>query len=252
MQWQKHFESKILNRGYDYYKSNAVRIYNHSNESVEAQVAGTSIYNLKINFKDSQIKSMYCNCPYGGNCKHLAAALYYIDDHPELFEKTDEHLEILSSLSHAELYEFLSKELPKNPDLLNKLKLYKNMDVDIEYYQNKLKNCFDDSYKVIKFIDDDIHDLKDARQIDLILTFFRYIITYGEEELCYYSKYDDFDEIIDKIDDLINQLADEGFEDEVCDFLADYILNSDNFSISEIFTDTYSRFRSVEELFDKN
>ena len=252
MDWRKHFGSAILERGYNYFKSNAVRIYTHSNDCVEAKVAGTRIYDLRINFKDSQIQSMYCNCPYGGNCKHLAATLYYIDDHPELLECSDEHLDILSSLSHAELIEFLAAELPKNPDLLNRLKLFKNDDINQDYYKNKLKDSFDDSFNVLNFIEEELNDLKDAGQIDLVLTLSKCIVRYCEEELMYYGQYDAFEDIILKIDDLTNCLINDGFEDEVCDFLADCILNCDDESILDLFTDTYSRFRSVEELFDEH
>ena len=67
-----------------------------------------------------------------------------------------------------------------------------------------------------------------------------------------WSQYDVFDEIVVKIDDLMNQLANAGFENQVCDFLEEFILNSDDESVLDLFTDTYSRYRSVEKLFDEN
>lgn len=60
------------------------------------------------------------------------------------------------------------------------------------------------------------------------------------------------DEIILKIDDLMYRLANSGFENSVCEFLAEFILSSDDESVLDLFTDTYSRFASVEELFDEN
>ena len=249
MSWEKYFTRIILERGLDYYNSNAVRMYTYSNSHVDAQVAGRNIYDVRINFKDSKITSMYCNCPYEGNCKHLAATLYYIDDHLELLNQID-YRDLLLSLTHIELMEFLSKELSRNPDLVNKLKLFKNCP-DSQYYEIKLQNCYDDSFKVLKFIDDDLNDLKQANQIDLILKLSKSIVKYSEK-IVLYGQYDVFDEIIVKIDDLMNQLANAGFENQVCDFLEECILNSDDESVLDLFTDTYSRYRSVEKLFDEN
>lgn len=248
--WRKYFGSKILERGLDYYNSNAVRIYICSTDCIEAQVAGSRIYDVRINFEDSKIQSMHCNCPYEGNCKHLAALLYYVENHPELLEMHDDVSELVLSFSHAELAEFLLNELPKNPDLLNKLKLLKNH-ADDSYYENKLQKCYEDPLKLLKFIDDDLYDLKQANQIDLILRLSESIVNFSQE-MVLYGQYDVFDEIIVKIDDLMNRLANTGFEDQVCDFLAECILNSDDESVLDLFTDTYSRFRCVEKLFDDN
>ena len=249
--WQKYFATEILERGLNYYKSNAVRIYNSSNTCIDAQVAGSIIYDLRIDFKDSQIDSMYCNCPYYDNCKHLAATLYYIEDHPELLRESEDITDLVLSMTQGEMVEFLLEEVQKNPDLSNRLKLFMNQDVDVEYYQNKLRMCFGNSLDVLNFIDDDLYDLKEANQIDLILTLSKSIVKYCEE-LVLYGQYDAFDGIIVKIDDLMNRLLNIGFEDEVCDFLEEMILTSDDESVLDLFTDTYSRYRSVEKLFDEH
>lgn len=249
--WKKHFTDVILDRGRNYYDSNAVRIYDYSPDYIDAQVAGTIIYDLRISFTDSNITSMYCNCPYEGNCKHLAATLYFIDDHPELLEKREDILDLILSSSHAELIEFLSEELKSNPELLNKFKLFKNQDIDPDFYKNKLKNSFSDPINVLKFNDDDLVMLKDAKQVDLVLDLSRSIVKYAEE-IALYGQYNQCDAIIVKLYDLLYAMANSGFENQVCDFLEDFILNSDDESVLELFTDVYSRFRSIEELFDKH
>ena len=249
--WKKHFTGTILDRGLDYYDSNAVRIYDYSPDFIDAQVAGTNIYELRINFKDSDIASMYCNCPYEGNCKHLAATLYYIDNHPELLEKREDISDLISSSSHAELAEFLSEELKNNLELSNKFKLFKNQGIDNEFYKNKLKYSFSDSINVLKFIDDDLEMLKDARQIDLVLDLSESIVNHAEE-IALNGEYDRSDEIIVRLYDLLYAMGNSGFENQVCDFLEYFILNSDDELVLELFTDVYSRFKSVEELFDKH
>ena len=50
MNWKDYFEKHILERGFDYYKSNAVRIYDYCSDEIEAQVAGSEIYNVVIRF----------------------------------------------------------------------------------------------------------------------------------------------------------------------------------------------------------
>ena len=81
MQWQKHFESKILNRGYDYYKSNAVRIYNHSNESVEAQLTRMA--------KDIRDRGFHVRLARDQDLKRLLAVYYQQDVTTEYFESVD-------------------------------------------------------------------------------------------------------------------------------------------------------------------
>ena len=78
MKWNQYFSTRILDRGYDYYQINAVRVLNSSSEFIEANVMGSSLYNVRINFIEDEIVSLYCNCPYEDNCKHLAATLYYL------------------------------------------------------------------------------------------------------------------------------------------------------------------------------
>lgn len=87
-------------------------------------MAGNNIYEVIINFKDSKVDSMYCNCPYYGNCKHLAATLYYLDEHPELLDVID-YSKLISSLSEDEPRKFLSLELQTNHDMANRLRLLK-------------------------------------------------------------------------------------------------------------------------------
>ena len=124
--WKGYFEDKILSRGRDYYESRAVRIYKSAQTHVDAQVAGSIFYDVRINLKDSKIKSMYCTCPYFQGydyCKHLAATLYYLDDHPELIEKKD-FSELFSSLTKEVLVEFLVEEFSDNPYLARKTLIF--------------------------------------------------------------------------------------------------------------------------------
>ena len=46
-------------------------------------------------------------------------------NHPEIL-KNEDYIDLISSFSHAELVEFLAGELPQNPRLVNKLKLFES------------------------------------------------------------------------------------------------------------------------------
>lgn len=248
--WKANFSDVILGRGLEYCESNAVRTYTCSSSHISAQVAGSKMYNVSIYFENMEISSMYCDCPYEGNCKHIAATLYYLDNHQDLMNHED-YSDLISSLTYDELVEFLYEELPKNPDLANKLKLLKNHEADSRGFHDKLENCFNSPVRVIDFMNEDLQNLKNAKQINLLLSLLKRIVDYLAE-LNYYGQYDAYDDVLDTVESVINNLLDLGYEKQTCDFLEEFILNSEDECVLDVFTDTYSRYRSVEELFDAN
>ncbi len=80
MKWKKLFQSQILERGYHYYLEDAVENVRVCENTLQADVIGTEVYEVEISFNDKEeIKEMYCSCPYaddGWNCKHMAAVLF--------------------------------------------------------------------------------------------------------------------------------------------------------------------------------
>ena len=251
MKWNQYFSGKILDRGYDYYQINAVRISDSSSEFIEADVMGSSLYNVRINFIEGEIESMYCNCPYDDHCKHLAATLYYLDDYPELLKKEDNISELVLNASKKKLQEFLILELTNNSDLANKFKLFTDSQIDSDFYFNKLNASLNDSFQVIKFMDEDIQSLAESKQLNLIFELCDIIIDYCEE-LLDYGDYKSFDIILDKLDILFIGLFNRGHEKEVLKYLGNVILTNDNIDILDLLTDTYSRIGDVEKLFDQH
>ena len=248
--WKRYFEDKILCRGLDYYESNAVRIHDYSNEHVHAQVAGSSVYDVSIYFKDSKITSMYCDCPYWDNCKHLAATLYYIEDHPELLESEDVN-ELIMSCTHAELIDFLVLELPKNPKLTNKLKLFKNHGVSDDYYINRLENSFSSSSNILNFLNEDIQELIELKQYDLVFKLCKMVIDHVNSKL-QYGYFNMLEDIIYKLDGITTQLRDVSEAHEgICDFLEHAINTSEDYFILEELTDAMSRNGDMSRLFDE-
>lgn len=83
--WKELFESRILQRGYDYYLTGAVKSLNTRENRVEAEVLGSELYEVEAEFDGGRISHWHCDCPYaagGTPCKHLAAVLYALDGEP--------------------------------------------------------------------------------------------------------------------------------------------------------------------------
>ena len=250
--WKQHFGPQILSRGLDYYKNNAVDVLKANNESVKATVTGYRKYQVNVNLKED---SFYCECPYysrEGNCKHIAALLYCIEDHPEIIGGNDDDIyNLLSSMSHEDLVNFLVNEASKDEDLLIRLKLFNNHDVCDEYYIDKLNRSFGSCVDVLVFIDEELQDLFARKRYGMLLKLARAIVDYAEEidkEGMYNASY----EIIRKIDDLTYGLEGKGVDDQVCEFLGSIILESDDDGILDTFSETYSRFGDIEKFFDEH
>lgn len=73
-----YFSETILQRGFNYYKRGKVISANKiNNNTFIFDVAGSINYLVKINVHNNEY-DMSCNCPYDGNCKHMAACLFYL------------------------------------------------------------------------------------------------------------------------------------------------------------------------------
>ena len=245
--WENYFSNVILERGYDYFEMNTVEIINASNKSIDAKVIGSDAYDVRINFKNREIKSMYCSCPYYDNCKHQAAVLYYADNHPEIFPKNDDIDKLVKNVSLKDLREFLIEELANDKDLLNRFKVFTDSATDEDFYEKKLTYCFSKPVNVIRFIDEDMSFLIKNGNFDTVLKLSRLIVDYLKE--IYHCDYDAFIDILYKLDSIMIYLFNRNYEKPVLDFLGNIILTNDNIEILDMLTDTYSRIGDVEKLF---
>ena len=238
--WKKRFSSDVLSEAHEYCSKGFVDDFHYINGKVSAVVGN---FNVFISFKDDDIDSMYCDCRCGC-CRHIAAVLYYLDSYPQ-----KDYSVLVSSCSYDELVEFLNNELPNSPELLNSLAMYKNGDADSEYYQAKFLKCCSSYVKVINFISTDLEKLKATGQIDLILTLMKCIVEYVYE-LNDGGMYDEYDIILAICGHFLCDLINMGWQDEVLNFLAHYILNSEDETVADYFSYIYSHFRNPEELFE--
>ena len=106
--WQKYFDSKILDRGLEYFESGAVSGLNKKGAIWRATVTGGS-RSYEVAVPDSlDASSSSCTCPYfagGKNCKHIAAVMFAVEsgatDEPAPAKKTS-LADAISQLSDAE------------------------------------------------------------------------------------------------------------------------------------------------------
>ena len=74
--WAYEFSQTILSRGRNYYRSGRVTKMTVTGNTISALVRGTRLYSVNIENPGSKDPLMSCTCPYGANCKHIAAVLY--------------------------------------------------------------------------------------------------------------------------------------------------------------------------------
>lgn len=91
--WRQFFSPTILERGKKYYQKGHVFAMRGNNESDTKSfyVQGTNHYMVTITRDDNSIKSMRCTCPYckeGNFCKHMAAALFMMEEDGDLMIRT--------------------------------------------------------------------------------------------------------------------------------------------------------------------
>ena len=83
MKWDRLFDTRILNRGRQYFNKGLVRNLQQNGSSYNAEVIGSITYDVLVQLVNENRPRMFCTCPYsidGNRCKHMAAVLYAIED----------------------------------------------------------------------------------------------------------------------------------------------------------------------------
>jgi len=72
MKFERIYNSKIIERGKEYYRNNLVKYCIKFNNKLYGKVLGGELYNTVVDLKDY---SGVCSCPYRYNCKHAYALI---------------------------------------------------------------------------------------------------------------------------------------------------------------------------------
>lgn len=83
IEWKYKFEQNTLERGLTFYTNNRVVDLNKSGDTYTAAVLGIKRFEVKLKIINGFPSYMKCSCPIsrdGGNCEHMAAVLYAIEE----------------------------------------------------------------------------------------------------------------------------------------------------------------------------
>ncbi len=158
MNWKKLFDEDRLNRGFDYYLEDRVYDVILNENSITSKVEGSrsKIYDVKINFEDDKINSLYCTCPYAYsdfNCKHMVATLYKMEEikknkFSSIVDKEDEEtlfIQLLNEVDENKLRRFIYDKYYDNSNFKEDFINYFQEEFtpeDFDTYENMLENIF--------------------------------------------------------------------------------------------------------------
>jgi uncharacterized Zn finger protein len=119
---------EVFQRGWDYYYSSAVLRLVQRGDALLAEVQGSGYepYRVHITFRDGDIATTSCTCPYEWSnvCKHVVAALLTYLYQPEEVEQRPPLTGLLAGLNADQLQEILLRLVEQQPELADLLESY--------------------------------------------------------------------------------------------------------------------------------
>jgi uncharacterized Zn finger protein len=114
--------SESFERGQDYFHAGAVRHIERRENTLLADVEGSSPqpYRVTVAMDAGGITDVDCTCPYeyGGACKHIVAVLLAYIEKPHQIEERPSIDTVLSGLDHATLRDLIKAMVARQPDLV--------------------------------------------------------------------------------------------------------------------------------------
>ena len=162
--FEDDFEERILQRGYNYYLEGLVDDVFVDGNTISASVDGTEVYSVEVTIDRKKVVDSYCTCPYfedNGECKHIAALLYYINnkdimEYDKITSKKQNIKDVLNKIDINDLKSFLVDLLNSNEriyDIFRK-NFMNNFEVpSLLDYQNKVRRAIYDAGGRDGFID---------------------------------------------------------------------------------------------------
>lgn len=145
------FDKNMIVRGINYFNNGVIDNLKESNNVYYSTLKNIDNYHIKIELNDkNEIKTMHCDCPYEGNCKHEYAVILKIK------EKNYKNNIELEKLDKDELYNISINDIDLVIDILkntNKVK-WKKLKLSEEYKRELTENGFDISMVNIPLIPD--------------------------------------------------------------------------------------------------
>ncbi len=142
--FEKQLDQTILQRGKQYYQQKAVGTLEESEKDTwMAEVEGSETYTVEVTLKDNnEISGYFCDCPYDGTCKHVAAVFFALRDEiktqqtkPTKTPKKDIFENLLQTINAKEFQDFVRSYATKNKNFKTEFELFfaeKDNRIDVE------------------------------------------------------------------------------------------------------------------------
>ena len=152
--FESEFLDYILSRGYEYYLNDTVsNVKIDEDNTISATVIGNNSYEVNLEIEDNIFLDGDCSCPYyksNGYCKHMAAVLYYLNEHKVLKSNNNYDLQsIVNKIPKKDLRKFIYIKLLNDNNLLNRFRIeFSNYfpKLSKKNYQNKIQNAIINCY----------------------------------------------------------------------------------------------------------
>ena len=136
--WQKQYSAKELDEALEIVDD--VKIKRRCDDEIIAMVGDFQVETI-IEFGSPSCLS--CGCPSLRPCRHEAALVYYIINHPELHSKKQDFDELFNLVCEDDLKNFLKEEFKTNSDLKERFIRHFSPDpINRDYYSDKLSDIF--------------------------------------------------------------------------------------------------------------
>ena len=142
-EFEHHIDARILERGLDYWESGYVLDIHWEDDCIVSKVRGSDLYLVEIKLEESQVNSVYCDCPYDWDdyCKHVVAVLFALkhDGIPKPNRNTAN--DIIQAMSPDELRALLKEIISKEPQWRERImaRSAKDMDDMFSRYEKLLR-----------------------------------------------------------------------------------------------------------------
>ena len=136
--WQKQYSTEELDEALKI--SGDVKIKSIYDEQI---IAGVGDFEVETVIEYGSPSYLSCTCPSRRPCRHEAALVYYIINHPELCSKEQDFDEIFNLVCEDDLKNFLKEEFKANKDLKNRfIKCFSSNPINRNFYSDKLSDIF--------------------------------------------------------------------------------------------------------------
>ncbi|MGD9091278.1 MAG: hypothetical protein PVF74_00410 [Anaerolineales bacterium] len=112
-------------RGWEYFESSNVMGVIWREDQLTARVQGSEWvpYVVRVEFDGQDIGYVDCTCPYdwGGDCKHIVAALLFLVHNPEMIEQRPSIADLLGPLDREQLVDMLRELAEEFPAIIDTL-----------------------------------------------------------------------------------------------------------------------------------